>query len=75
MDNDPRPLMPGDRVLVWDSYASDYRPGTITRRYGSETIIPDLDIHWRYPDLVDLLFDDGHERQSMFTRYVRGIND
>lgn len=94
MRNDPRNLMPGDRVLVFDSilFKDDVstpltytvRPATIVRRYGShgwwgftKTYIqenrPNYEV-WKYPDLVDVLFDHRPERVS-HGHFTDGVKD
>lgn len=71
MRNDPRNLMPGDRVLVWDALNhGPVGPATIVARYGyhpfwtmswgfglRDEIYPGGYEVWKYPDLVDVRFD------------------
>ncbi len=74
---DPRPLMPGDRVIVFDSslYIDDKRtplsvtrkPATIVRRYGRKCYYPVSDVTYIYPDLIDVEFDHRGESRGHFT--------
>lgn len=86
MENDPRPLMPGDRVKVFDHvlFKDDVstplsftmRPATIIRRYGYRIHYPVSDVTYQYNDVVDVLFDHRPERESRghFTRGLMEID-
>ena len=83
MDNVDLPIMPGDRVMVFDwlLFKNDFdtplsvtmKPATVTRRYGR---LPTKFAPWGYPDLVDVVFDHRPEQESQghFTNCVRTLN-
>ena len=74
-------IMPGDRVLVFDStlFRDDkstpisftVRPATVLRRYGKHSCCK----RWTYPDLVDVLFDHRPKQESKghFTNGVKSL--
>lgn len=84
MDNDPRGLMPGDRVLVFDYriFKDDkttpssvtWKPATIIRRYGTRNYYPVSDVTYTYPDLIDVDFDHRGESRGHFTRFARDLD-
>ena len=75
MKNDPRPIMPGDRVRVFDSslfeddistpLSMTVKPATVVCRYGaiSHTMLT-FGHPSKYPDLVDVQFDHRPEHIS-----------
>jgi hypothetical protein len=76
MRNDPRNIMPGDRVKVFDALlfkddrvtplSHTVRPATVVRRYGALKQvykINDLTLG-PYPDLVDVVFDHRPKTES-----------
>lgn len=83
MDPDPRPIMPGDRVMVFDRrlFKNDratplsvtVKPATVVRRYGKRS---PFNQEWVYPDLVDVLFDHrpGEESCGHFTNGVEVLS-
>ena len=86
MESDPRDILPGDRVMVFDArlFVDDVKtplsmtmqPATVLRRYGFRSIpIPSCDLpSWIYEDVVDVKFDrDGRESKGHFTSYVEEI--
>jgi len=87
MRNDPRNLMPGDRVLVfdWRLYKRDditpldftMRPATIVRRYGQVALYSPITelADGPYPDLVDVQFDHrpGEISRGHFTDGVQEL--
>jgi hypothetical protein len=64
MQNDDRNILPGNRVLAFDTslYVDDkktplsftMREGTVLCRYGCRST---YNTNWTYPDMVDVLFD------------------
>ena len=84
MDNDPRGLMPGDRVLVFDHtlFKDDVttplsftiRPATIIRRYGRKTRYSGDESDTLYPDLIDVDFDHRGESRGHFTVNARELD-
>jgi len=75
MNNDPRNIMPGDRVKVFDyslfeddvitPLAVTVKPATVVCRYGKKVYYPiSMSGPWYYPDLVDVLFDHRPEHIS-----------
>lgn len=72
-------IMPGDRVLVFDSrlFKNDrdtplsvtMKPATVIRRYGYRSPL----FGWEYPDCCDVLFDHRPEQESRghFTDMIR----
>jgi len=74
MNNDPRNIMPGDRVKVFDyslfeddiktPLAVTFKPATVVCRYGKKTDGISGNGPWLYPDLVDVQFDHRPERIS-----------
>lgn len=81
LDNDPRPIMPGDRVIVFDHRLFDndkttplsvtMRPATVLRRYGKKCHYPISEETYFYPDLIDVDFDHRGESNGHFTKRVR----
>ena len=84
MNNDPRPIMPGDKVLVWDKHYDKDMTATVVCRYGSWTMShinvcyddygnrygePD---RWLYPDLVDVEFD--HRKGISHGHFTNGVS-
>jgi len=88
MNNDPRNILPYDRVECFDSrlYIDDIktplsttvRKGTVIRRYGyvSEYMLKEHGVEAsRYPDMVDIIFDYRPEQVSKghFTTGVKTL--
>lgn len=85
--NDPRNLMPGDRVIVFDNllYRNDlitpptytHRSATIIKRYGQRADFYPISKLWLgpYPDMIDVVFDHRPDRISHghFTKWVKSI--
>lgn len=83
MNNDPRLIMPGDRVLAFDMelFVDDattpqsytMRPATVLRRYGKRVLFPASEAYYTYNDLVDINFDHRGESKGHFTNSVQDI--
>lgn len=84
MEIDPRPLMPGDRVIVFDHtifkddkttpLSMTLKPATIIRRYGQKCYYPVSEVTYIYPDLIDVDFDHRGESKGHFTTRARTID-
>lgn len=69
-------IMPGSRVSAWrikNVLDGEFLPGTVVRRYGTSSgakglrFLPEYVTNgqvWRYPDCVDIIFDQFPDKVS-----------
>ena len=84
MKNDPRNIMPGDRVKVFDSFlfkndkstplSVTMKPATVVCRYGKKERALDQDGFWYYPDLVDVIFDHLPAKYISHAHFTNGVD-
>lgn len=86
MHNDPRNIMPGDKVKVFDTalYINDkttpsnvtWKTAIVMCRYGKKSKAIDMEGFWTYPDLVDVRFEhSGRVSHGHFTDGVELVDN
>jgi hypothetical protein len=69
-------IMPGDRVMAYDTLRNKYRIATVVKRYGTIAYLSGGLLNWPYQDLCDVKFNNGYEWNNGISKghFTYGLN-